>query len=449
MNIAFYNRHWFDPAAVAIWSERATLARWIEVEVALAEVQARLGVIPRSAAEGIAQGGDPQAFDLDALAEAVRIAQHPFVPFLKIFEDLCPDGSGGWLHWGATTQNIFDTTQALQLKATVELVLERLGSITDRLALEAARHAGTVQAGRTHGQHALPISWGYKLAGWLDEMRRHADRLERLLSHAFVARTGGGTGTYAGMNGRGREVEAALSERLGLATPQLGGRGDFDRQAEVVAALGMLTAGCERIADNLIFLQRTEVAEVHEDHHAGRVGSSTMAQKRNPAEAQKTAALARLARSRVSLALDCMVRDDEGDAVSTNVSDYFLPEFGVLVASCVTALDGLLGQIAIDADAMHRNALITGGMMQTEAVMMELARTRGRGEAHHLLREAANEAHRDGVSFVKVLESRLELADLDVKALLAPENYLGEVEGVIASLVEVGRPGNGNQAAHG
>ncbi len=446
MNITFYNKHWFDPEAVVIWSERATLGRWLEVEVALAEVQAKLGVIPRSAADGIAESANVDAFDLDDLAVRVSVAQHPFVPFLKLFEDMCPEGAGGWLHWGATTQNIFDTTQALQLKATVELILKRLTSINDRLARDASKHAGTVQAGRTHGQHALPISWGYKLAGWLDEMRRNAERLYGLLEHAFVARAGGGAGTYAGMNGRGREVEAALATRLDLTAPQLGGRGDFDRQAEVVGALGLLAAGCERIADNLIFLQRTEIGEVYEDHHAGRVGSSTMAQKRNPAEAQKTAGLARLARSRVSLALDCMVRDDEGDAVSTNVSDYFLPEFGVLVASCVTALDGLLGQIEVDADAMHRNALITGGMMQSEAVMMEVARTRGRGEAHHLLREAAAECLRDGVSFEQVLASRSELAGIDVKALLAPENYLGEVGSVVAALVAEKRPGNGSAA---
>lgn len=449
MNITFYNRHWFDPEAVAIWDETATLGRWLEVEVALAQVQAELGVIPRDAADGIAASADITAFDLDLLAAAVRVAQHPFVPFLKMFEGLCPGGSGGWLHWGATTQNIFDTTQALQLKATVELLLTRLDNVTRKLSEDARRHARTVQAGRTHGQHALPISYGYKLASWLDEMERHAERLRGLFGHAFVARAGGGAGTYAGMGGRGREVEAALANQLGLSAPRLGGRGDFDRQAEVIGAIAMLAASCERIADNLIFLQRTEIAEVFEDHRGGRVGSSTMAQKRNPAEAQKTAGLARLARSRVTLALDCMVRDDEGDAVSTNVADYFLPEFGVLAISCVTALGGLLDQIEVDADAMHRNSLITGGLMQTEAVMMELARTYGRGEAHHLLHEAAAEAIRTGISFERVLESKTELAGIDVKALLAPENYLGEVASVVTALAADRQPSALTEADRG
>lgn len=444
LGISFYNAYWFDPDALALWSDNATLARWLEVEVALARVQADLGVIPASAANRIAEIARVEAFDLAELGRQIAIAQHPLVPVLKALETLAGDPAGGWLHWGATTQNIFDTAQALQLKQTVALLRSHLGVTTKRLAMLAARHRHTLQAGRTHGQHALPITYGFKVAGWLAELRRHDARLEALNPSAFVARLSGAAGTYAALEGRGREVERALAKTLDLTAPDVGGRADFDRQTEAMMAMAACAACCERIASDLSFLQRTEVGEVAEDHYPDRVGSSTMAQKRNPSEAQRVIALARLTRARIPLALEAMVRQDEGDAASSNVTDLLIPEFGVLAVSTVAALRRLIHSVQVDADRMRANLDLTGGMISAEAVMMALGRSIGRGEAHHILHEATATAVETGIDFATAIKTHPSLAGsieaIELEAMLDPSNYLGEIDAVIDALVEDENP---------
>ncbi len=439
IGISFYNAYWFDKDALALWDDQATLSRWLEVEVALAKVQAALGVIPPAAAARIAEVAQGGRFDLDVLAKAIAKAQHPLVPVLKQVEDLAGEEAGGWLHWGATTQNIFDTAQALQLKATVALTREHLESACAILAETAHEHAGTLQAGRTHGQHALPITFGFKLAGWLAELNRHNARLDAVSGHAFVARLGGAVGTYAALGGSGRAVEQALAHELGLDVPEFGGRADFDRQAEVMSCLAALAASCERIAADLSFLQRTEVAEIFEDHYPERIGSSTMAQKRNPSEAQRVIALARLTRGRIPMVLEAMVRQDEGDAASTNVTDVLMPDFCVLAVSTVTALASLLGHIHVDSVRMRENLGATGGMISAEAVMMELGKHLGRGQAHHILHEATANAARTGRTFAEEVADHPVLqqlpAGLDLGALLDPASYTGDVDDIITRIL--------------
>ncbi len=439
IGVSFYNVYWFDRASVALWDDRATLSRWLEIEAGLAKVQADLGVIPVKAAERIREVCSIANFDLGELANAIAKAQHPLVPVLDRLEDLAGEEDGGWLHWGATTQNIFDMAQALQLKASVELAQTHLGKARRTLAEGAVKYADTLQAGRTHGQHALPITFGFKLAGWLAELNRHAMRLDALAQHAFVARLGGAVGTYAALAGRGREVEVALADELGLQAPDLGGRADFDRQAEVMLALASLAATAERIASDLSFLQRTEIAEVYEDHYPERVGSSTMAQKRNPSEAQRVVAMARMTRGRVQMVLEAMVRQDEGDAAATNVTDVLMPDFCVLALSTINALAELLSHVHPDVERMRSNLDATGGMISSEAVMMELGRVLGRGQAHHILHEATANALANGTTYADEVAAHPGLADLtdglDLAGLLDPANYRGEVADIIARIV--------------
>lgn len=439
IGISFYNAYWFDEEALALWDDQATLARWLEVEIALANVQAALGVIPAAAAGRIAEVAVIGNFDLTALAEAIAKTQHPLVPVLSRIEELAGEEAGGWLHWGATTQNIFDTAQALQLKETVRLARARLKQVRHILAEKAQEHAGTLQAGRTHGQHALPITFGFKLSGWLAELNRQDARLDALSSHAFVARLGGAVGTYAALDGSGRAVENALADQLGLTAPELGGRPDFDRQAEVMTCLASLAASCERIAADLSFLQRTEVAEIFEDHYPERIGSSTMAQKRNPSESQRVVALARMTRGRVPMVLEAMVRQDEGDAAATNVTDVLMPDFCVLAVSTITALASLLGNIRVDTARMRENLDATGGMISSEAVMMELGKHLGRGQAHHILHEATASAARTGRTFAEEVAEHPALqelpAGLDLGALLDPASYTGDVDDIITRIV--------------
>jgi 3-carboxy-cis,cis-muconate cycloisomerase len=438
--ISFAQSYIFSPRVREVWSDRATLQRWLDVEVALAEAQASVGLIPVSAARRIRECANVKYFDVETLSGAIAFAQHPLTPVLKELVKLCGEPAGGWVHWGATTQNILDTAQSLQLAATSQLIHEELQATLAVLKQRTRAHAGTLQAGRTHGQHAVPITFGFKLACWTLELERHQHRLERLRKSAFVVRMGGAAGTYAAMGGKGREVEARVAVSLGLQRPGIGGRADADHQAEYVSLLGMLAATCEKIAADLIVLQRSEIAEVSEHHYVGRTGSSTMAQKRNPTEAQRVVMLARMARSRVPLALDSMVRQDEGDAVASHIMDYILPESSVFGCSALTAMRELLASMQVHSERMLKNLQASGGLIMAESLMMHLAESIGRDHAHEVVQGVASECVEQGVEFLPTLRRHLEAEGVDASTitaeLLDPRHYLGEIPALIEQVVE-------------
>ena len=426
---SFITGHWFSTEAKRLWSDEATLQSWLTVEAALARVQAQLGLIPAEAAQVIASHAHAAAFDTARLAQDIAFAQHPLVPVLQQLQLRCGEPAAGYLHWGATTQNIFDTACALQVRDTHALLRRDLDTTLAALAAQARQHRVTPMAGRTHGQHALPMSFGFKLAGWIDELARDRRRLQQRLAASFPACMGGAIGTFAAMGPQGPEVERRLAQDLGLQPAGLPMRSSFDRACDYVQALGLLAGTAQKIALELIFLQRTEIGEVSESFHLGKVGSSTMAHKRNPSTAQLLASLARQLRLRVPAALDAVVRMDEGDASSTNVTDTLLPEVMILGASVAATLRRLAEGLQVHPEAMRRNLDLTGGLIASEAVMMKLTRRMGRHQAHHLLYEAAQQAQTEGRPFRQVLAEHAghdgELPE-ELQQALAPSSYLGE-----------------------
>jgi 3-carboxy-cis,cis-muconate cycloisomerase len=433
---SFITRHWFSAEARAIWSDRATLQAWLDVETALARAEAELGLVPPQCAEVIAAKADAALFDLDRLASDIGFAQHPFVPVLTQYQELCGEPAAGYIHLGATTQNIFDTAVSLQMRQTHRLIVGHLEEALRTMAGLAGAHKSTVQAGRTHGQHALPMTFGFKVAGWMDELARDLDRIRSRVDDSFVAVLGGAIGTFAALKGRGRSVQDRMAELLGLKAATLPMRASYDRVANYAMALGMLAGTVEKIAADIVFMQRTEIGEVEEAFHMGKIGSSTMAHKRNPSTALMLISIARMLRARIPLCLEAMVRMDEGDSSATNVTDTLLPEAAIYAATAVEMLARLLGGLVVHADAMARNLSVTGGLIASEAVMMRLTEDMGRHHAHHLLYETAQTSVMRGVGFAEALKESDRLSHLaaaEIEALAAPENYTGESER-IASL---------------
>lgn len=423
---SFFSRHWFSDRAKAIWSDLATLQAWLDVEAALAQAQAELGMVPAAAAQTIKANARAELFDLDGLASDIARVQHPFVPVLKQFEAICGEPAAGFIHWGATTQNIFDTAAALQLRRSHALLMEQVDASVAAMARLAVQHRDVPQAGRTHGQHALPMTFGFKVAGWLDEVCRHRARLVAQEGRAFVAALGGAIGTFAAMAGRGRAVQARMAEILGLTPATLPMRSSFDRGADYVGTLGLFAGTAEKIAHEVTFMQRTEIGEAEEASHWGKVGSSTMAQKRNPSVAVNLIGMARMVRSRVPLALESMVRADEGDAAAANVADALLPEAAILAVSLAEKLAQLMDGLVVHPEIMRRNLDLSGGSIMAEAVMMRLAERIGRHRAHHLLYEVAQRSVTEDVAFATALAEHPSLEGLDVGLLLDPTSYLGE-----------------------
>lgn len=426
---SFFTRHWFSSEATAIWDDVSTLQSWLAVEGALALAQAELGLIPAAAARTIAAKANAEAFDLKRLSRDIAHAQHPFVPVLRQYEELCGEPAAGFIHWGATTQNIFDTATSLQMLRSHRLLAGFLDSTIDSLCSLAQEHRNTVQAGRTHGQHALPMTFGFKVAGWIDELDRDRTRLNERLGPSFVAVLGGAIGTDAAMGDKGRAVEARLAAHLGLQPAGLSLRSSYDRVSDYVSALGLLAGTAQKIAQDVVFMQRTEIGEVEEAFHLGKVGSSTMAQKRNPSTALLLTSLARMLRSRVPAALDAMVRMDEGDSSATNVTDALLPEIAILGASVADTLSRLVRGLVVHPDAMRSNLGLTNGLIASEAVMMRLTAWMGRHEAHHLLYEAAQRSVTEKIPFLEAIRQHPTLANralpADFGRSLEPCAYVG------------------------
>ncbi len=437
---SFITGHWFSAEAKRIWSDVATLQAWLTVEAALARAQAELGVIPVDAAETIAKKADAGLFDLQRLSSDIAFAQHPLVPVLRQFEELCGEPAAGFIHWGATTQNVFDTASSLQMRQTHHLLAGHLDTAIAAFGGLALEHKAAVMPGRTHGQHALPMTFGFKLAGWIDELDRDRDRLKQRLAPSFVACMGGAIGTFAAMGGVGRKVEARMAEQLGLFPAGLPMRSSYDRVCDYISALGLLAGTVQKIAQDVVFMQRTEIGEAAEAFHIGKVGSSTMAQKRNPSTALLLTSLARMLRARVPAALEAMVRMDEGDSSATNVTDTLLPEIAIIAASIAETLARLAQGLAVHPEAMRRNLDLSNGLIASEAVMMRLTQLMGRHEAHQLLYEAAQRSQSDGVPFItSIVEHPLfakhELPQ-DLARSLDASAYVGESVAITIETVE-------------
>lgn len=439
---SFISRGWFNAEVRQIWSDAGTLQTWLDVEVALAEAQAELELIPLEACRTIRAQADAQNFDLERLAQDIAFTGHQLVPVLRQFEELCGEPAAGYIHWGATTQNIFETAQSLQMGQTHRRMMRFLTEGIDRLTVLAREHQTTLQAGRTHGQHALPMTFGFKVAGWLDELDRDRRRLEQRFPSSFVASMGGAIGTFAAMGPKGPAVEQLMARKLGLEPAGLPMRSSYDRVSDYVGSLGLLAGTTQKIAQDLYFLQRNEIGEVEEAFHLGKVGSSTMAQKRNPSLSSMVIAMARQLRARVALVQESMVRLDEGDCTANNVTDTVIPEVGVLTVGITEAFAKLVQGLLVHPGAMRRNAELTQGLIVSEAVMMSLTQFMGRHHAHQLVYGAAQRSISEGLSFLDAIREHPLLRSHGLPAgfekTLAIDSYVGEsvrlVDQVLARL---------------
>jgi adenylosuccinate lyase len=427
-------RHWLHQPALELWSDRAVIRAWVQVEQALARAQARLRMIPEGAAKAI-ELIDIDQIDWRALERDIAHQMHPFTPVLHQLETLCGEDAAGYLHWGATTQNIFDTASALQMKSTLHIVFDKLDQTLHALGQLALQHALTPQAGRTHGQHALPISFGLKLAGWHAEIARHVERIRASAECDLVAVMGGGVGSFSAMQGRGREVQAEVANLLGLADAGVPSRSMGDRFAHLASLLALLGNTVEKIAREIVFLQRTEVSEANEAHHDGKMGSSTMAQKRNPSQAMNLIGLAYRIRYSSQLVQDAMVCENEGFAALSNVIDSSLVEVAVCAASLADGLARLCLGLQVNTEAMRKNLQMNHGLIMSEALMMRLAAKIGRHVAHQVLYEVTRRVLDAGQSLQIALREHPAvkpwMPELELDALLDPASYLGEAQALV------------------
>ena len=412
---SFYLRDRYgSPQMRAIWDDRATIQRWLDVEAALARVQAELGIVPKAAARAIARAARVDRIDLRAMRREFDTTWNPVVPLVNALRARLPESAAAWVHWGATSKNVIDTATTLQIKASYDVVLRQLDAVEGAIARLARRHRDTLMAGRTHGQHALPVTFGWKCATWLDELMRHRERLVASRPRVVVGEWGGAVGTLAALGRAGLRVEQRLMRRLGLGVPRLPVKTAGDRYAEFFLLLAMLSATLGKIAQNVYNLQVTDVDELSE-FVEGKVGSSAMPHKLNPVASGSVVLLGRLLRARAPLALDYVHAEWEDDHRQGETSWAFPQEVCLLLSAQLAISARLLGSLIVKAENMRRNLDRAGGVVLSEAVMMALAPKLGRGQAHELVRQLHRESQRRGVPFLDAVRSHPE-----VRARLTP-----------------------------
>lgn len=418
-----------DPGIRALFTEDSRWQSWLDVEAALARSQAEIGMIPAAAADMIESKARLENLDRDAMSAGLVKTGHPLVPLVWELARVCGDSAGGYVHWGATTQNILETGDSLLLRRAHNIMLRQLSTLMGTLADLAERSADMPAVGRTHGQHAVPVTFGYKVAVWIDEFGRGVARLRELESRAFVALLGGAAGTFASFGDDGVRLQDNFAARLQLTPSAVPSRTHRDREAEYVTTLALMAGTAGKIGNEMYTLMKQEFREAGEPIPAGTVGSSTMPQKRNPILAQDLVAGTAQIRALVPLALEAMLTEHEANRATTVMMRAALGPACSLMGDTLARLIVITEGMWLDPQRMRENLDLTGGLILSEAIMLELGRTLGRQEAHDLVYDAVERVGAGAETFADALKSDPRIAvNLDsaaIEKLLDPVVYTG------------------------
>jgi 3-carboxy-cis,cis-muconate cycloisomerase len=418
-----------DPGIRALYRLENRWQAWLDVEVALARAQAELDIIPHAAAEAIANAARLEKLDRARIDEGFARTGHTIVPLVWELGRVVGDPHGGWVHWGATTQNITQTGDLLVLRQAHRVFLHQLADLLSAMADLAEKGAAMPIAGRTHGQHAVPATFGYKVAVWIDELLRHAERLQQAAPRLFVAMLGGGAGTFASLGKNGPPVQAGIGRQLGFGTMTVPSRAIGDHLAENIMLLGLLAATCGKIGREIYTLMKTEFGEVEEPVPPGTVGSSTMPQKRNPKLCQDVIAAAAEIRSQVPLALEAMTTEHEADRTTSLMMDTAESRACIATGDMLARLTEIMRGLRLDPARMRANLDLGGGLIMAEAVMLDLGAAIGRQHAHDAVYDAAQAAFTEGRSFGELLAAdkhvSAHMSSDQIQALLDPTAYTG------------------------
>ena len=427
----------------SIFSDRNTIQRMLDVEAALARALAVEDVIPQMAVAAIVSSCRADLMDADALTKSLSSAGNLAIPLVKqltaAVANTDPDAAR-YVHWGATSQDVIDSGRVLQLRDAIDLITTDLAALADTLASLTHQNRATIMMGRTWMQHAQPTTLGLKIAGWLDAIMRHQDRLQALRTRVCVLQFGGAAGTLASLGDSGLTVATALAKDLSLALPALPWHTHRDRMGEVATTFGLLTGTLGKIARDIALHAQTEIAELAEPLVQGRGGSSTMPHKRNPVACSAVLACAMRVPALVSTMLTAMVQEQERALGGWQAEWETLPEIASLTSAALNQLREVTSGLSVDAARMRSNIDITQGLVMAEAVSLALAQHVGRAVAHELIEEACHQAVASGRSLLEVLKSdpRMpeEFLSSHLESLFDPARYLGEapafVERVLA-----------------
>jgi adenylosuccinate lyase len=414
-----------------IFEEENRVQRLLDVEAALAWAHAEVGNIPRKDAEKIIAMASTKHVKLSRIKEIEREIKHDIASLVRALAEIC-GSSGGYVHLGATSYDIVDTANALQLRDALGLIEKKLNEFEKTLMEKSLQYKDTLMTGRTHGQHALPITLGFKFAVWMREISRHIQRLEQCKERVLVGKMSGAVGTQASLGLHAMKIQELVMQRLGIKSVEISTQiVQRDRHAELVCLLAVVASTLDNFATEIRELQRPEIGELFERFEIEKqVGSSTMPQKQNPELCERVCGLARIVRSLTFPALENAVTWHERDLTQSSAERFLFPETCILVDYMLFLMTKIVANLRVDEERMLKNIKLTQGRTMAEAVMTALTKKgMNRQEAHELLRkltiksEAENQPFKEALLKNKTICGKLDEKEID--EALNPRNYLG------------------------
>jgi 3-carboxy-cis,cis-muconate cycloisomerase len=426
-----------------IFSARSTLQSMLDVEAALARALAAKGVIPVSAVDPWVRCCQADQIDLPSLVIAAQDAGNIAIPMVKQLTaavTAVDADAARYVHWGATSQDVIDTGRVLQLRAAINVITHELAALVEALAGMAQCYRDTPMIGRTWLQHALPITFGMKLAGWLDALLRHQERLAACREQVCVLQFGGASGTLASLGEHASSVAQAMAHELDLAIPHLPWHAHRDRFVECATTLGMLTGTLGKIARDISLMSQTEVAELSEPGAPGRGGSSSMPHKRNPVGSAAVLSAATRVPSLVATLLAAMPNEHERALGGWQSEWETLPEIVSLSAAALAHLRSVIDGLQVDTARMRSNIDASRGMVMAESVALALATSLGRAQAHQIVEAACHKAYAENRDLLTVLQTEPEvlgvLSEQRLAQLFDPLSYVGEAGNFVDRVLE-------------
>lgn len=426
----------------AVFEEQNKLQKLLDVEAALARAHAKVGNVSTKNTDMISKKANTKYVKLARVKEIEEEIKHDIMAVVLALSEQC-GSAGKYVHLGATSYDIVDTANALQFKEALQIVEKDLLELEGILLELAKKHVKTVAVGRTHGQHATPITYGLKFAVWAREIRRHISRIRESRKRVLVGKMSGAVGTMASFGEKGVQIQELVMKELGLNPAEVSTQVvQRDRYAELMLLLALIAATLDKIGKEIRNLMRTEIGEISESFAAEQVGSSTMPHKRNPVSAEKVCGLARVIKSNVFVALENVSLEHERDLTNSSSERVIIPESFILLDEILKTAKKVLSGLTFHPDNIERNLKLTRGLNMAEAAMLALAdKGMGRQKAHALLRKLSMKALKEKVELKKVLLDSREVTRLlsrkEIESLVNPEKYIGTAVEQVKNVLKI------------
>ena len=423
-----------------IFEEKAVFQRWLDFEAALAETQGEMGIIPLEAAQDIAQKAHLENLDLDFISEGYGKSRNSVIPLLGGLRRACSKDNGEFVHYGATTQDVLDTGEMLSIRASVAIVYRDLRDFEDICIRMARQHRTTPMAARTHGQQALPTTFGLKVSVWLGEIRRHIERIKLLYPSLCYGQLGGAVGTMAALGPLAVEISIKTLGKLGLEHDIASWHTARDRVAEVSSIFSILTMTLAKIANEVFQLQKTEISELAEPPPSGALASSTMPHKRNPVICQRVIALSKHVRALNGTIIESMSHEHERDPRSLWAEWLAVPQLCIYTGTCLQYMNDVMSGLSVEAEKMKENLYRQRDFITTEWLLFQLSDSMGKMRSLEKLHKLTGIANDKGLSLADVLLSDAETGKLFTREQLSmldnPERYNGHAVVIVDQVVE-------------